>query len=185
MGYAILIAGLLLWSSAHFFKRLAPVKRAAMGDKGKGPIALVLLVSIVVMVVGFRMTDHVDLWYPPSWTVHLNNLLVVIAVFMMSPAPQKGRLLSGMRHPMLVGMKIWALAHLLVNGDLASIILFAGLMAWAVVSVIVINKAEPVWQGRTPGRYAKDAMFFVISIVLVVIIGLIHGWLGPYPFAGG
>ncbi len=184
MGYIILIVGVLLWSGTHLFKRVAPERRATMGDKGRGPIALAILASIVLMVIGYRMTDQADLWYPPSWTLHLNNLLVLIAIYLMSPAPKKGKLLNGMRHPMLAGMKIWAFSHLLVNGDLASIILFGGILIWAVLEVILINRAEPDWTPGEPGTIAKDGMFLVASLVLLVIIGLIHGWLGPYPFPG-
>ena len=181
---ALLVLGVLLWTAAHFFKRVAPGVRKGMGDRGRGAVALAILVSIVLMVLGFQWAPVVDVWYPPSWTLHINNLLVLIAIYLMSPAPKKGKLLNGMRHPMLAGMKAWALAHLLVNGDLASIILFGGLLAWAVAEVIIINRAEPNWTPGAPGTIAKDAMFLVASLVLLVIIGLIHGWLGPYPFPG-
>jgi hypothetical protein len=83
---------------------------------------------------------------------------------------------------MLGGFKLWAFAHLLVNGDLASIILFGGLLAWAVVEVIVINKSEPDCTPGEPGTYGMDAMFFVASIVLLGVIGYIHGLVGPSPF---
>ena len=184
MGFVILIVGVLLWSGTHLFKRFAPARRASLGEKAKGPVALAILASIVLMVIGFRMADHIDVWYPPSFLTHLNNLLMVIAVYMMSPAPKKGRLLNGMRHPQLGGFKVWTLGHLLVNGDLAAIILFGGLLAWAVLAMILINKAEPQWEKRPQGTYAYDAVLYAISAVLVVVIGLIHGWLGPYPFGG-
>mgnify|MGYP001627793604 CR=1 FL=1 len=180
----LLILGLALWVLPHFFKRLHPEARARLGDKGKGIIALVLAVSVVLMVIGYRAAPFVDVWYPPSWAVHLNNLMVLIAIYMMSPAPKKGRLLSGMRHPMLAGFSLWAVAHLLVNGDLASVILFGGLLAWALAEMVVINRAEPEWTAPAPGSYAKDGMFLVGSIVLLGVIGYIHGLVGPSPFGG-
>lgn len=184
MGFVLLILGVALWWAAHLFKRLMPARRAAMGDGGKGAVAGALAVSILLMIFGFRMTDFIPVWSPPSFLIHINNLLVLIAIFMMSPAGQKGRLLNKVRHPMLGGVKLWAFAHLLVNGDLAGIILFGGLLAWAVVEVIVINKSEPDWTPGEPGTYGKDAMFFVASIVLLGIIGYIHGLVGPSPFPG-
>ena len=184
MGFVLLILGVALWWAAHLFKRVAPERRAAMGDKGKGVVALALLVSIVLMVIGYRATPYVDVWTPPAFMIHLNNLIMLIAIWMMSPAGTKGRLLNKVRHPMLGGFKLWAFAHLLVNGDLASIILFGGLLAWAVVEVIVINKSEPDWTPGEPGTLGKDAMFFVASIVLLGIIGYIHGLVGPSPFPG-
>ncbi|KIC40041.1 membrane protein [Ruegeria sp. ANG-R] len=182
MGFFLLILGVALWWAAHLFKRAMPERRAAMGNAGKGAVALALVAAILLMIFGYRMTDFIYVWAPPTFLIHINNLLVLIAFYMMSPAGQKGRLLSRMRHPMLGGFKLWAFAHLLVNGDLASIVLFGGLLAWAIVEVIVINRAEPDWTPGEPGTYGKDAMFFLASIVLLGIVGYIHGLVGPSPF---
>ncbi|MEQ9694247.1 NnrU family protein [Shimia sp. SDUM112013] len=178
----LLVLGVLLWAGAHFFKRLMPDARAKTGDAGKGAVALAIVASIVLMVIGYRGAEVVDLWYPPLWMTHVNNFLVLVAIFMMSPAPRKGRILNGMRHPMLAGFKAWAIAHLLVNGDLASVILFGGLFAWALAEMIVINKAEPNWTPTERGTYAKDGMFLIASLILMSIIGYVHYWVGPWPY---
>ncbi|MGE4327466.1 MAG: NnrU family protein [Pseudodonghicola sp.] len=183
MGFALLILGLALWWAAHLFKRVAPARRAAMGDKAKGVVALLLVLAVVLMVIGFRATPFIAVWTPPAFMIHINNLLVLIAIFLLSPAGKKGRILHGVRHPMLGGIHAWSVAHLLVNGDLASIILFGGIFLWALVEMKVINRAEPSWTPGPVGTYAKDAMFFVASIVLMGIIGYIHGLLG-YPVFG-
>jgi len=183
MSNIILILGVALWAGAHWFKRIAPEARAKMGDKGKGLVALALLVSIVLMIFGYRMADGAFYWGRNPATVGINNLIVLVAIYMMSPAPRKGRLLSGMRHPMLTGFALWAAAHILVNGDVPSFILFGGLLAWALISIVVINRAEPDWTPPEPGSYGKDAMFLVASVVLLVVIGYVHTWLG-YPAFG-
>lgn len=183
MGWLLLTLGVALWWGAHLLKRLAPDVRAALGDqKGPGAVAAGLILSIVLMVLGFRMTPFVEVWTPPAFFTHINNLLVLIAIYMMSPAPKKGRLLNGMRHPMLAGFSLWAVAHLLVNGDLASIVLFGGLLAWSFVAPVMINRAVPDWTPAEPGSYAKDAMFLAASVILLILIGLVHAWLGYYPF---
>ena len=69
-----------------------------------------------------------------------------------------------------------------MNGDLAAIVLFGGLLAWAVVEVVVINRAEPCWQPDTPGTLTMDALFLVTSALLMAAIGLLHAWLGYWPF---
>lgn len=181
---ALLVLGILLWWGGHMFKRLAPDARASLGDKGKGIIALAIVAGIVLMVIGYRATDFIYVWAPPSFMVHINNLLVLIAIYMMSPAPKKGALLSGMRHPMLTGFALWAIAHLLVNGDLASIVLFGGMLLYVPVQMMLINRAEPQWTPGPKGSIAKDGMFFVASIVLLAVIGYIHGLIGPTPFPG-
>ncbi|MBY5976007.1 NnrU family protein [Phaeobacter italicus] len=181
---AVLLLGILIWWGAHFFKRLMPEQRARLGEKGKGLVALALVAAIVLMVLGYRSMEFIYVWAPPSFMVHINNTLVLIALFLMSPAPKKGALLNGMRHPMLTGFALWAIAHLLVNGDLASIILFGGLLAYVPVQIMLINRAEPTWAPGPKGSYAKDGMFFVASIILMGVIGYIHGLVGPSPFGG-
>ncbi|MEX0329529.1 MAG: NnrU family protein [Ruegeria sp.] len=182
MGFGLLILGVALWWAAHLFKRAMPAQRAAMGDAGKGVVALALVIAILLMIFGYRMTDFIYVWAPPSFLFHINHTLVLIGIFMMSPAGTKGRLLNRYRHPMLSGFMLWAFAHLLVNGDLASIVLFGGLLSWALVEVVVINTSEPDWSPGEPGTYGKDAMFFVASIILLGIIAYIHGLVGPSPF---
>ncbi|MGX9351255.1 NnrU family protein [Shimia sp. W99] len=180
----LLILGVLLWVAGHFWKRAMPDAHARMGDRARGVSALIIFAGVIAMIFGYRMAPVVDLWYPPTWTWHINNLLVLIAIFMMSPAPRKGKLLNNMRHPQLAGFRAWAFAHLLVNGDLASLILFGGLFVWALAEVVVINKAEGSWQPTERGTIAKDGMFLVASLVLMAVIGWIHGWLGYWPFPG-
>ena len=182
MYWIILVLGVALWWAAHLFKRVAPARRAAMGDPGKGAVAAAIGIGIVLMVIGYRGTGFLPIWNPPGFMVHINNTLMIIAIYMFSPASKRGKLLSGMRHPMATGFSIWAIAHLLVNGDLASLILFGGLLIWAIVAVRIVNAAEPEWQPGPGGTYAKDAMFFVGSIILLGVIGMIHNWLGVWPF---
>jgi len=183
MFWLLLFLGIALWWGAHLFKRVAPDARATLGDPGKGAVAIAIVAGIVLMVIGYRGTEFINIWSPPAFMVHINNLFMLIAFYLFSPAAKRGKLIYGMRHPMLTGFKLWAVAHLLVNGDLASILLFGGLLAWAVVTVIVINRSEPDWQKPTePGTIAKDVMFFVGSVLLLAVIGYVHSWLGVWPF---
>ncbi len=181
---ALLIVGLLIWVGAHIFKRVAPEQRAAMGDTGKLIVTVALVISIGLMIWGYRGAAFIPVWSPPSFMVHINNLLMLVALFVFGMSATTGRLRGKMRHPQLVSVKIWAVAHLLVNGDLASIILFGGLLAWAVLEVIIINRAEPVWNRPQPGEAKKDVLLVVITLVSFVVIAAIHAWLGVWPFPG-
>ncbi len=183
MGIAILILGLALWFAGHFFKRAAPDARAGMGSGGKGMIALVLLASIVLMVIGYRMSDTVYFWGRHPATVGINNLLMLLSIYLFAAAGMKTALARKMRHPMLAGVKVWALGHLLVNGDTASFILFGGLLAWAVVEMIVINRAEPNWTPPPPAPRRKEVIAVVASLVLYAVIAAVHYALG-YPVFG-
>ena len=179
----LLILGMLLWWGAHLFKRLAPARRAAMGDKAKGVFALAILGSVVLMVSGYRAAEFVPLWSPPAFLVHVNNLLMILAFYLYAASGMKTAVTRVIRHPQLTAIKAWAVAHLLVNGDLASVILFGGLLAWAVVSVIVINRAEPVWVRNAPAPMRKEVMAVVGTLVVVGVVMAVHNWLGVRPWA--
>lgn len=182
MGYILLILGVGLFAGAHWVKRLAPDARAAWGDKGKGVLALAMLAGIVLMVVGYRGAGFVNVWVPPAFTVHIANLLVLIGFWFFALSSINGTMSARVRHKQLTGVKAWAVAHLLVNGDLASIILFGGMLAWAVVSVILINRANRAWERPANASVKNDVIAFVVGAVLYGIVAAIHTWLGYYPF---
>ncbi|WP_370402359.1 NnrU family protein [Sulfitobacter sp. JB4-11] len=182
----LLILGLILWIAAHYFKRFAPAQRARMGEAGKGVVAIVLVAGLILMILGYRAADFIPIWTPPTFMVHINNTLMLIALWIYGSSAAKGAKAwpaYKTRHPQLLGFKIWAAAHLLVNGDLASILLFGGLLGWAVGSVILINRAEPDWTPPAPAGRATYIRLGVITIVLYGLISAIHIWLGVYPFA--
>ncbi|WP_371226192.1 NnrU family protein [Roseovarius sp. 2305UL8-3] len=179
----ILIAGVALWAGAHLFKRLAPERREAMGDKGRGIVALVLLVSIVLMVLGYKAADTAVLWGRHPATVGINNLLMLLAIYLFAVSAAKTALARKIRHPQLTAFKTWAIAHLLVNGDIASIVLFGGLLAWAVVEVIVINRANRDWTPPDPVPTSKEISAIVITLVVYAVVVGLHYWAG-YPTFG-
>jgi len=182
MSYLLLILGVALWAGAHLFKRIAPGRRADMGDAGRGAVALALVVSIVLMVIGYRGAGFVGLWYPPHFMIHIANLLMVFAFWFFALSVVPGVISSKIRHKQLTGVKTWALAHLLVNGDLASILLFGGMLAWAVVSVILINKAEPTWERPANPSWSGDLKALAIGVIVMGIVAAIHMVLGVPPF---
>ncbi|MEM7597162.1 MAG: NnrU family protein [Pseudomonadota bacterium] len=180
-----LILGLLLWTGAHLMKRIAPGLRASLGDKGKGVIAVMLFVSLALMVIGYRGAEGPFFWGRSNALVGINNLLMLLAVYLFAISGMKTALARKMRHPMLAAVKVWALAHLLVNGDLASFVLFGGLLAWAVAQMIVINKAQPEWTPPPPAPMRKEGIAVGGSLVVFIVIALIHGWLGYNVFGLG
>ncbi|MFK7882001.1 NnrU family protein [Roseobacter sp.] len=182
---ALLIAGLILWFAAHYFKRLAPERRAAMGEKGKLYATIGLVASLILMIIGYRAADFIPVWNPPSFMMHINNTLMLFALWTFGSSAAKGAKAwpaTKLRHPQLIGFKIWAFAHLLVNGDLASVLLFGGLLGWAVGAAILINRAEPDWTPPEPAGKATWIRLAVITLVLYGIVGAVHIWLGVWPF---
>jgi len=189
MYLVILLFGVFLWIDAHWIKRLVPNLRRGMDDKmGAGParglIATMIFVSLAMMVVGYRGSETTAVYAPFSWAGHMNNLLMIVAIICLGAGSSKGRMKTWLRHPMLTGVAIWAVAHLLVNGDVASIILFGGLGVWALISMFLINRAEGAWERPAAGAVMGDIRLLVISAVVFAVIVGIHIWLGYNPFLG-
>ncbi len=177
-----LILGLLLWAGAHFFKRLAPAARARMGKAGKAAVALVLLLALYLMIEGYQAAPADPLYSSPAWLRGINNLLMLFSVYLFAVSGAKTALHRYTRHPMLWGTVVWASAHLLVNGDLPSLVLFGGLLAWALAEMVVINRSEPDWQPPAPRGRAAEIRAVVIALVVYALIAGIHTWLGYFPF---
>jgi uncharacterized membrane protein len=177
-----IVLGLALWWGAHLFKRLAPARRAAMGDAGKGLATAGILAGVVLMVIGYRGNEATDLWYPPAFLTHVNNLLMLLAFYLYAASGMKTRITGVIRHPQLTAVKTWAVAHLLVNGDWASVVLFGGILAWAVVEVIVINRAEPRPAAPAPASMGKEIGAVIGAVLVMGLVGMVHAWLGVRPW---
>lgn len=182
----LLILGLVLWTGAHMFKRLAPSARAAlterMGEGSKGLFALALILSVVLMTLGYRAADIPVYWGRTPAMTGINNLLVLIAFYLFASSGMKTRVTRLTRHPQLIGFSLWAVAHLLVNGDLAAIVLFGWLLIWALAEMAIINAQEGPYDPppRAPAR--KEVMAIVGGIVVYAVVAGVHTLLGYYPF---
>jgi uncharacterized membrane protein len=155
-----------------------------MGDASKGIFAVVLLLSVVLMVIGYRGADSAFYWGRSAATTGINNLLMLVAVALYGVGNSKSRLREKMRHPMLWGTVIWSVSHILVNGDSASLILFGWIAVWALAEMALINRAVTDYTPWKGGSAAGDIRLAVIAIVLYAVIAGIHTWLGYYPFGG-
>lgn len=183
MGYALLVLGLVLWSGSHWWKRLAPASRAKAGDAGKGLVSILSLAGIVLMVLGYRWAPVDQIWPESRGMVHLNNLLVLLAFYLFAASGMKTAATRHIRHPQLWGVRLWAIAHLLVNGDAASLILFGGLFVWAQLSVAFINRDAPYWD-KAAGQSStgKEIGAAIGAVVVMGVVAMIHIGLGYNPF---
>lgn len=178
----LLVLGLALWVGFHFWKRIAPDHRAGFGDKGKGIVAGGLAVSIILMIIGYRMADSTYYWGRSMAMTGINNLLMVFAFYLFAASGAKTRITSAIRHPQLTAVIVWAVAHLLVNGDTASLVLFGGLLLWAVAEIIVINRAEGPRGPYHAVPIKKEITAVIATVIVVAVVSAIHAWLGYNPF---
>jgi uncharacterized membrane protein len=181
----ILIFGLALWWGAHLFKRLAPGPHAALGTKAKPLVAVALVTSLVLMIIGYRAANGDVYWSRSPALVGINNLLMVVAFYIYAVGGPKGpRIWLGtkLRHPQLTGFSLWAFAHLLVNGDTESIILFGGLLVWALAEMAIINAKDGAWTPPARAARSKEFIYIGAAIVGTVVVMLIHNALGVRPW---
>lgn len=182
----LLIAGVALWIAAHMFNRVAG--RPKILPSSGAPYAVmsvVILVSVVLMILGYRAADGAVYWGRTPAMVGINNLLMVAAFYCYAASAAKGvKIWLGrkVRHPQLTGFGIWAFAHLLVNGDVPSFILFGGLLAWAVVHARVLNASEGSWTPLPAAPFKKEVVAIVITIVVTIVVMGIHFALGVRPW---
>ncbi|MDO5605910.1 MAG: NnrU family protein [Paracoccus sp. (in: a-proteobacteria)] len=180
----ILVLGVALWWAAHLFKRFAPAARASMGDSGRAAVTGGLVLSVLLMIWGYRAAPMGELWWGSSpATKGINNLLILIGFYLFAASGMKTAVAQRLRHPQLIGFSLWAFGHLLVNGDMPSLVLFGGLLVWAVVEMVVINRAQPRWSAPAgPVVPRKEVMAIVGTLVVYGAASLIHIWLGYNPF---
>jgi uncharacterized membrane protein len=125
-----------------------------------------------------RATGPVVLYTPPVWLRHVSLLLMVPVFVLLLAAYLPGRIQGTLKHPMLLAVKLWAIAHLLANGTLADLVLFGGFLVWAVADVVSLKRRAPLpAPGAPPGRW-NDLIALAGGLALYVAFLLVlHRWL--------
>ena len=192
---AYLILGLVLFLGVHSLRIFADDWRTAqiarMGElPWKGVYSLFSIVGLGLIVWGYGLAraDPVVLWLPPVWTRHLAALLTVPAFILLVAAYLPGsHIKAKVGHPMVAGVKIWALAHLLANGNLADVVLFGAFLIWAVADFISARRRDRI-AGRTYPVccWTRDASVTAIGLLAWALFAMWgHTWLiGVRPFGG-
>jgi uncharacterized membrane protein len=184
MGLATMILGLAIFIGSHVFITMRSHRAAAVARLGewpyKGVLSVASLIGIILIVYGFasyRAAGIIPVWSPPAFMRHLTAALVWPAVVFVVAAYIRGDIARKLKHPMLVGVKLWALAHLLANGDLGGIILFGSILAWAVYDRITLKRrSDPGAPPIPTGGRMNDIIAVAVGTLVFLALGF---WFHP------
>ena len=190
-----LILCLLIFFATHSIRLIAPGFRSGMiARMGEGPwkgvysLVSILTILLVAYAFGEARQETGMLYYPPVFMSHIAVLLMLFAMIcLVASVLPAGHIATKTKHPLVLSLKIWALAHLLANGETSSVILFVAFLAWGVVMRIVLKRraraGENVVRPFVSSRY--DIMAVVLGVVLwAAFIWKLHEWLiGVQPIA--
>ena len=178
----LLIVGIIVFLGIHALP-MNPGLRAALvgrwGETGyKVLFSLLSIAGFVLLVYGFAHAPFIPVWSPPSWTRWVAIVLMLPAFVFLVAAYVPGQIKTRLKHPFLVAIKTWALAHLIANGDLASIVLFGSFLAYAVYDRITLKRRQPTSLIGVPGTGGprNDVIAVVLGVVLYVVFLV---WLHP------
>ena len=179
-----IIAGVLLWSLTHFIPSLArPLRESMIETLGnnayRGVFSLLILISIGLIVLGWRSTPEVYLYHLPHWSRPVGFLLMILSFILFGAANYPTAIKRVLRHPMLTGMIVWSISHLITNGTTRALILFGGLGIWAIIEILLINAREGTYAPPDAPGFRHEAKGIVISVIVFIVVLFLH----PY-FAG-
>ncbi|GEO84028.1 MULTISPECIES: NnrU family protein [Alphaproteobacteria] len=176
----VLILGIILFIGTHMVRVVAPGFRTAMverfGDGGwKAIHGVASVISLVVLVYGWQQAPVVDLWFPPKGMTHLTLTLMLFAMIcLIAGLLPAGHIATKTKHPMVLSVKIWALAHLLSNGDLASVLLFGSFLAWGVIVRISLKRRQRA--GEITLRPFVSGIYDVAAVVGGIVVWGLFIW---------
>lgn len=178
----VLILGIVVFLGGHSFTTFRTARGRLIERFGLGPYkgvySLVSGIGFVLIVWGFyryRADGMIIVWTPPDWTRPIAVVLMwfaFVSLACMNPAP--GRIRGWLRHPMLVAVKTWALAHLLVNGDAGGMVLFVAFLAWAGFDRFAVKRRGDLGATRLPRFTRVDAIDVVIGTLAYVVMIILH-----------
>ncbi|MCP4709889.1 MAG: NnrU family protein [Planctomycetes bacterium] len=174
--------GIGLFFGLHLIPSLPTVRAGLIGRLGengyKGTYSLVALTGLVVMAVGYGRVDYHETWELPDWAGHLTLGVMPIVFILWVAAEVKGHIRLKLKHPMMIGVLLWALVHLVANPDRASLYLFGSFAVFSVFSIISSNR-----RGKLPSYTSANTMHDVIAVILG--LGLFAGvllWVHEFLF---
>jgi uncharacterized membrane protein len=178
MGFLILVLGLIVFFTAHTFVTFRDARARLMAQLGqdgyRALFALVAIVGLALIIWGYgeyHRHELTQVWTPPAFMRHVTvGLMLPAAIFITATfIPSHIKVL--LKHPMLASIKTWALAHLLSNGDLGSIVLFGSFLAWGVYARIAAKRRGDLGAITAPAGWTNDVVVVVLGVIIYLALG--------------
>jgi uncharacterized membrane protein len=192
MGLLIFIIGLAVFFACHLFVTFRGARADAIGRLGlnayRALFGLVSIAGLALIVWGFgQYHPHApQIWSPPAFLRHITVGLMLFAAIFATAAFIPSHIKLKLKHPMLAAVKTWALAHLLSNGDLGSILLFGSFLAWGVYARIAAKRRGDVGATQAPAGWVNDGIVVLVGIVVYLAVGYaFHPMVIGVPVFGG
>ena len=164
----LLILGMVIFIAVHLIPTFVELRQKLIGWKGetfyKIGYSCAALGGLILIIIGKSRAAQVPVWDPPGWTFHVTQISMLAAAILLPAAYMPTNLKRFVRHPFLSGLALWALSHLLVNGNLASIVLFGGFGVFALFDI---------WSSNRRGAKKADIKFPVYRDIVLVVVGII------------
>lgn len=188
---SLLIIGLIIFLGSHSCRIFAEPWRNHMIDrlgevKWKGLYTIISIIGLVLVVIGYGQARQtpVVLWQPATYLTHIAILLNLVAfIFLAGSSPSNNAIRLKLKHPMILGIKVWALAHLLANGTLVDLILFGSFLLWAVLDFRSARK-RPILMPEKAVVSTKATVIVIVSGIVIwaaFIFGLHQYLIGVSP----
>jgi uncharacterized membrane protein len=192
MGFALLLVGLVVFIGGHVFVSLRNPRAVLVSRIGEGPyrglFSLVSVIGLGLIIYGFgryRADGLIPVWSPPAFLRPVTELLMWPAFVLVVAAYIPGAIKTVLTHPMLAGVKLWAFAHLLANGDLGGIVLFGSILAWAVYDRITLKRRVDTGGPRIAvGGLKNDILAVVVGTLIYLAVGFVFHPLAGVPVFG-
>ena len=174
-----LLAGIFLFVVLHLSSSVVPSLRDALRGRlrpngYRALFSVLALGALALIVAGWQRTVPNLLYVPPAWGFTLALPLMFFAVVLFGASHGKTGLKRIVRHPQLMAVAVWSVAHLLANGDSRSVTLFASLGAWAILEMLMINRREGEWIKPYRASIKGEAITIGVSAVIFLVLFALH-----------
>ena len=176
----LLIIGMIIFLAVHLIPTFVAFRQKLIAWKGEAfykiGYSCGALIGLILIIIGKGRAEYIPLWDPPGWSYQVTQIAMLVALIVLPAAYMSTNLKRFLRNPFLTGLALWALSHLLVNGDLASIVLFGGFGAFALFDIWSSNRRDAVKADQKFPIY-RDIVLITLGVILFGIILHLHPYL--------